>query len=128
MSKRLTIDWNQANDCITLISPYGDEFNFHPIDGLYTCKLNEKKATALVNTVSANESLYKARELTMDKEAKLLTRRLGYPTSSDAVRLINRGGIINSPVTSRDVERATSIYERSWRVFMGRLYRGQALS
>jgi len=110
MSKHLTIDWNQANDCITLISPDGEEFNFHPVDGLYICKLNEKEATALVNTVSANESLYNARELTMAKEAKLLIRRLGYPTSSDAVRLINRGGIINCPVTSRDVERAVSIY------------------
>ena len=67
MSKHLTIDWNQANDCITLISPDGDELNFPHIDGLYICKLNEKKATALVNTVSSNESLYNSRELTIAK-------------------------------------------------------------
>ena len=67
MSKHLTIDWNQANDCITLISPDGEEFNFHPVDGLYICKLNEKEATASVNTMSANWSLYNAREVTMAK-------------------------------------------------------------
>ena len=60
MSERLTFDWDQANDSITLISPIGDQYNFHPIDGLSTCKLNEKKTTALVNNVSAKERLYNA--------------------------------------------------------------------
>ena len=67
MSKQMTMDWNQANDCITLISPDGEEFNCHPINGLYICQLNEKEATASVNTMSANWSLYNAREVTMAK-------------------------------------------------------------
>eukprot|EP01042_Synura_sphagnicola_P036589 gene36589-biopygen10819 len=64
----------------------------------------------MVSTVKNNETFYSQREISKAKEAKEFLRRLGYPSVQSACNLVNKGDIVNCPVTSRDIIRARSVY------------------
>ena len=65
---------------------------------------------ALLSTVAENERLHSVRDVSRAKEARSLTRRLGFPPSQSLARMLNSGSIIDCPVTSRDVILSDSIY------------------
>ena len=64
----------------------------------------------LVNSVAHNKLKYTTREVKDADTARDLSSRLGYPSVTSLVQLINAGSIINCPVTARDIARAYDIY------------------
>jgi len=95
----------------------GREFVFTPRNGLYSyLGVNDANRAdgagghSMVSTVKNNETLYSQREISKAKEAKEFLRRLGYPSVQSACYLVNKGDIVNCPVTSRDIIRARSVY------------------
>lgn len=74
----------------------------------------------LINTVQDNLRRYTAREVTQAKKARELQRRLGYPSTTSTVRMINKG-IVNCDVTSTDVRNADAIYGMSVASMKGKM-------
>jgi hypothetical protein len=96
-------------------------FRFERMEnGLYGCDMRRLASMiknnalcvdyALVQTVSANESLYTKREVQSARLARQLKENLGFPSDGKLVRLITQSGLVNSPVTAQDVYRASKIY------------------
>ena len=117
MAKTFRIDWDQEQNSVTVVTTEGHEFVFTPRDGLYSYlgvndanRADEAGGYSMVSTVKNNETLYSQREIAKAKEAKEFLRRLGYPSVQDACNLVNKGGIVNCPVTSRDIIRARNVY------------------
>jgi hypothetical protein len=63
-----------------------------------------------VTTVSGNKIDYTKRELSQAEMSREISKRLSYPSDKQLAMLINRGAIINIPITSSDVHRATKIF------------------
>jgi hypothetical protein len=63
----------------------------------------------MVQTVEENKSLFTKRQVEDAENARILIRRLGYPSVTDIRILIDKGGIINAPVTTYDVNFAQQI-------------------
>jgi hypothetical protein len=86
--------------------------------GLWVCDFRDMLAlkrvsppeTVVVQTVSGNESMYPKREVAAAKQARELSKLLGYPSPSDLQSMLHKGGLNNSPVTAVDVQRAQKIY------------------
>jgi len=101
---------DQAENTVTVVTTEGHEFVFTPRNGL-NCYLGVNDANrvdgaggySMASTVKNNVTLYSQREITKAEEAKEYLRRLGYPSVQDACNLVNKGRIVNCPVTSRDI-------------------------
>ena len=104
-------DYDKVNDTF-LSTPPGDKtYRFVGDNGLYSYKLPSKsKATVLVNTVKSNLQLFSTRERQDAEKARELVSKLGYPSPSSVIDMINNGTIIECPVTAKDVARAYKIY------------------
>ena len=96
---------------------------FTPRNNLFVHATEESQSTALVATVEGNEKLYTRREVAAAKEAVRLRANLGYPSVSDLTRSIKNGGLLNCPVTVRDVHRAVRIYGQDLAVLKGQTTR-----
>mmetsp|Transcript_21148 Transcript_21148/g.56456 ORF Transcript_21148/g.56456 Transcript_21148/m.56456 type:complete len:414 (-) Transcript_21148:43-1284(-) len=62
------------------------------------------------STASEHESEFAVRDVKQARAARDLMRRAGYPSTAGMSRLLNHGGIINSPVTADDIRRAELIW------------------
>ena len=60
-------------------------------------------------TVSENRRKYTKRELRGADNARELIRRANFPSDKAMASLVNTGNLLNSPITSSDVHRATTI-------------------
>lgn len=65
---------------------------------------------SFVTTIQGNLVNYTKKEIQQAELSRELMRRLAYPSDKQLALLINRGAIINVPVTSKDVHRATRIF------------------
>jgi len=61
-------------------------------------------------SVDDNKQKFQKREVLGAEQARDLLRKLGYPSERDMVKMISSGGILNSPVTTRDVRVARAIF------------------
>ena len=103
---------NQNYDKV-VISPSGEKYLFK-LTGRRWCRdfANDLLINwvASVETVLENELMYNKKEIETAKLAKLLTRRMGYPSAYKLITMIERGVLNNCPVTAKDVIRALKIY------------------
>ena len=79
-------------------------------EGLYVCNYNAIQPTMLLTTVSKNMQDYSKREVRDAIRARELSRKLGFTSDNDLIKLINNGSIINCPVTAKDVIMANEIF------------------
>ena len=68
--------------------------------------------TLPIQTVEDNKKLYTERERRSAALARQAQMRLGYPSPADIIEGINKGRIINLPITRADMETATKIWGR----------------
>ena len=61
-------------------------------------------------TVAELEKQYTKRQTDRAKEARKLSVTMGYPSDHSLAHMINTGGLLNSPVTAQDVQRAHELY------------------
>mmetsp|Transcript_19348 Transcript_19348/g.48398 ORF Transcript_19348/g.48398 Transcript_19348/m.48398 type:complete len:360 (+) Transcript_19348:578-1657(+) len=61
-------------------------------------------------TAAEREQHFAVRDVKQARAARELMRRAGYPSVSGMTRLINNGGLINSPATAEDLRRADQIW------------------
>ena len=76
-----------------------------------------------LNTVSNNEKLYSRRDVVQARRAKLLEEQTGFTPPQALRMMLNAGGIIECPVTSKDVAVAERIYGPSVPALKGRTTR-----
>jgi hypothetical protein len=69
-----------------------------------------KVETAMIDTVEHNKLKFTKREIEMAKEAADLYEVLGRPSYKDYIHAVNRGSILNCPITSKDISRAIEIW------------------
>ena len=97
----------------TVLSPNGEKYLFKLV-GRRWCRdfANDLLINwvASVETVLENELMYNKKEVERAKLAKILTRRMGYPSAYKLINMIERGVLNNCPVTAKDVIRALKIY------------------
>eukprot|EP01033_Poteriospumella_lacustris_P017623 gene17623-12614_t len=79
----------------------------------YTCDFRPFVNTAgtkmaLVTTVEEKEALYTKREVSKAREARELIRKMGFPSTGDAVKAL--GHIAGVDITAQDMYRAQDIY------------------
>lgn len=77
---------------------------------LHVCDINAGRNVVLTNTVEENEGLYTKRELAAARQAKDLSKRLGYPSMQDLKQMLSTGSLVNCPITHHDIDRAIHIY------------------
>jgi hypothetical protein len=116
------VDWNQDTNNMSVVNrSTGLELIFTATDNvrdpdrkLYVCDLRSYYDTPITGvsrvTVGEQEMLYKRDEIEKAKQAREVSRRLGFPSKGALVELMNHGGINESPVTAEDVRRADHIY------------------
>ena len=61
-------------------------------------------------TTAENEDMYTKREVVLAKEAQEFIKNAAYPSQREAAQLASDGNIHGVPITSRDVNRAFTIY------------------
>jgi hypothetical protein len=64
---------------------------------------------ALVQTVAQNKERYTKQELEKADLARTIIQRAAFPSDKGMAAMLNEGNLINSPITSSDVHRATKI-------------------
>ena len=77
------------------------------LGGLRVAK--SKPQTVLTTTVAERRKRYTKRELKGADNARELLRRANFPSDKSLAHLVNSGNLLNSPVTSSDIHRATAI-------------------
>jgi hypothetical protein len=118
----MELKWDQDRDEFVAVRGNKEKLVFKCNgDGLYTC--NIKKGLTLITTVSNNEADYSTREVKAAQNARTLSRRLGYATPRDLIKMINNGTLLNCPVTTADVLRAENIYGRDIAALKGKTTR-----
>jgi hypothetical protein len=70
----------------------------------------EVRASAMVTTVSQNESKLTKRELKGAQAAMDIIRIAGYPTQKEAIHLVEDGNLLGLKVTAKDMRTAFEIY------------------
>ena len=87
-------------------------FVFERYNGVYVCDFSAERVarSILVATVSDNESQYTAAEVKSARGVRELMRIRGVTSSSEMLRMIKSGNILNCPFTEQDVLRANKIY------------------
>ena len=97
-------------------------------NGLYVCDVPASATrTAMVTTVSDNESHYSIRDVKRARSARDLQRRLGNPTDTVLGKLLSNGYIIDPTVLPGDVLRATAIYGPNVEGLKGRTTKKKAV-
>ncbi|KAA8491275.1 hypothetical protein FVE85_7696 [Porphyridium purpureum] len=72
------------------------------------------------STAAEREKDYTTRQIRAVKAARDLSRRLAYPSIKNLKEAIRNGGILNSGITVRDVDRAEAIWGPALAVIKGR--------
>ena len=110
VSKKFRIVWDQVKQECRVILPNNDNIIFKERNGLYVGNFKNYLNQAFITTVTDNETVFSKREVEDAKIARDLSAKLGFPSSGILAKFLNRGGIINCPITSTDVRRAEHIY------------------
>lgn len=71
---------------------------------------SKKVETAMIDTVENNKLKFTKREIEKAKEAADLYEILGRPSYKDYIHAVNRGSIMNCPITAKDISRAIEIW------------------
>jgi len=61
-------------------------------------------------TVSEREGMYQRKDIPRALEAGEFLKSLGYPTQSEALRIVSDGNVMNVPYTLADIKRFFDIY------------------
>ena len=72
------------------------------------------EARSYINTVKLRKQKYTKREIAKADLAHIIRERMGWPSTATMKKIINTGGILNMPITSKDVDRDLDIYGRSY--------------
>ena len=94
------------------IPPSGRKYEYTLIDGLYAYhdKSEPQQYNQVYNTVSSNKLAYTKRQVQDAEKARNLMKLLAYPAEDAAINAINKGAIINTPITAHDIHRANKIF------------------
>ena len=90
----------------------GELYVFELYNGVYVHDFSPDriKATALFATAEENERRFSPREVKAAKDVREYMRTRGLASSSEMIRSIKSGSILNCPYTEQDVLRAHKIY------------------
>jgi hypothetical protein len=90
------------------------------------CTSEEVSAYTLVSTVSENKKLFTRREIESADAARALYRKVGRPSESDFLDILNKNLIRNCPITVDDAKRASIIYGPDLATIKGKTTRSGA--
>ena len=106
-AKQHCIEYVRSEDKFSLFFDDGERHDYKNHGNLYAF---DARKLVNVHTVKEAESGYTSREISAAREAKELVRRLGYPSPSSVINSVNKGFLINSPISANDLYRAYKIY------------------
>ena len=89
------------------------QFVFERYNNVFVCDFSPaavERLYAFISTVDENERLFPAAEVKSAKGVRELMRRHGLTSSSEMIRMLKSGAILNCPYTVQDVLRAHKIY------------------
>ena len=89
------------------------QFVFERYNNVFVCDFSPaamERLHAFTSTVDENESLFPVAEVKSAKGVRELMRRRGLTSSSEMIRMLKSGAILNCPYTVQDVLRAHKIY------------------
>jgi hypothetical protein len=103
---------------------------FREINNLYLCDtrkdiIDSSYNNSLSTSVIQNKSKYSDRDIRGADEARQLIQRLGFPSTSAMVKLLQHGAITNAPCNSADVYRADRIYGPEVHSLKGKAHRSK---
>jgi len=78
--------------------------------GLHVWQATPAPHPLYLTSVDDNKAKFQRREVLGAEQARDLLRKLGYPSERDMMKMISHGGILNSPVTTKDVRVARAIF------------------
>jgi hypothetical protein len=125
VAKILKVWYQQDEDYFGVVLPDGRVLRFENCGDVYVCDASwligeTALQGAKVTTVAKNEAKNTKREIAAAKEARELSRRLGYPSDKDLVKLMSTGAILNCPTKRADVVRANAVYGPDVAVLKGK--------
>ena len=115
LEKKFNIQY-ERNFRFYFVAESGTEINFFKVEedeegnGLYVYNPNTADFLAAIATVEQNKLGYSKREIRDATVAREFIRRMGYPSNKDAIEMIERGAILDCPVTVQDIVRAQNIF------------------
>lgn len=115
LEKKFNIQY-ERNFRFYFVAESGAEINFFKVEedkegnGLYVYNPNTADFLAAIATVEQNKLNYSKREIRDATVAREFIRRMGYPSVKDAIEIIERGSILDCPVTVQDIVRAQDIF------------------
>jgi hypothetical protein len=86
---------------------------FRQVNNLFLCDVTKDIITSsecYSTSVIINKSKHADREVKKAEEARVLMKRLGFPSNSALVNLLQSGSVMNAPCNSSDVYRAEKIF------------------
>ena len=94
----------------------GEALHFNCRSGLfvYSDSRLPREASSYINTVSFRKTKYTKRQVEKADMAHLIRERMGWPSTATIKKIINTGGILNMPITSKDIDTDLDIYGRSY--------------
>ena len=114
---------NQVKNAKDITSGYvatrrdtGETLYFNAKAGLFVysdCRL-PWEARSYINTVKFRKTRYTKKEIERADLAHIIRERMGWPSTATIKKLINTGGVLNMPITSKDVDRDLDIYGRAY--------------
>ena len=104
-----SLSYDEDSRAFELNIPSVGHWVFERRDDLGGLRVAKSKPQAAFITVADNRKRYTKRDLKGADDAREVVRRANFPSDKSLAHLVNTGNLLNSPITSSDVHRATKI-------------------
>ena len=132
LAQKNMISFDKKNNTF-IVKIFGRDCSFIPKEKLYVYNarnINERKfkmstseVLLPIQTVDENMKMFTERQRTNAARAREAQMRMGYPNVTDIIEGINKGRILNLPVTKSDFNTATQIWGKDLGSVVGKTIR-----
>ena len=115
ISEEFKIVWDQNKPQSYFIINIGENkiMKFREKNNLFICNVENDivtTSTSLLSEISINKQNYSKKQIEDANNARLLIKKLGYPSIQSAVKLLQYGSILQAPCSSKDIYLADRIF------------------
>lgn len=123
LAKRFPVTFDSEKNCFIVITQDGKQIKFSPKGKHYCHETKKLFRRALIDTVEQNKSQFTTREVEQARAAADLYEIMGRPSYRDLIQAVNRGTIMNCPITAKDINRAIQIWGPDLGTIKGKMVR-----